>query len=82
MTEACPQCGAVLPRRAAELVKTRLGATHPPTTARIYALEQRHTPQRITLDLLTNEAIDRELAPHRERVGTELVETYRDRLYA
>jgi Zn-dependent protease with chaperone function len=70
-------------RRVAQLENTRLDATHPPTSRRIHVLEARpRVSEAVTLGDERSAAIDRELAPHRERLAGRLLDEFRDSLYA
>ena len=70
-------------RRVAALEGARLDDTHPPTAMRIELLESRprHEPA-VVLDDEGSKAIDAELAARRADFQRELVEDYRDSLYA
>jgi Zn-dependent protease with chaperone function len=70
-------------RRIARLTGARLGDTHPPTAKRIEVLESRpHQAPRVTLSREGSATIDDELAARRAAVAAELVERYREELYA
>ncbi len=70
-------------RRVAALEGARLDDTHPPTAMRIELLESRprHEPA-VVLDDEGSKAIDAELAARQADFQRELVEDYRDSLYA
>jgi len=69
-------------RRIAQLERSRLDHTHPPTALRIELLEQRpRLEPAVTLDAETSEAIDDELARYRKPVADRIVDDARDRLY-
>jgi Zn-dependent protease with chaperone function len=70
-------------RRVARLEHARLDDTHPPTAFRIRMLEERApAAPRVALDAARSQAIDAELAPHRPALHAELLDTFRDALYA
>src|SRR5262249_49935661 len=70
-------------RRVAQLESTRLDATHPPTARRIHVLEAR--PARAAEVILGDKSaaeIDRELRPYRAKLAGQLLDEFRDSLYA
>jgi Zn-dependent protease with chaperone function len=70
-------------RRVARLEEARLSDTHPPTGKRIRLLEARARQEpSVVLVPERSAAIDSELARHRPAAQRELVEEYRDSLYA
>jgi Zn-dependent protease with chaperone function len=69
-------------RRIAQLERSRLDHTHPPTALRIELLEQRpRLEPEVTLDAETSDAIDDELARYRKPVADRVVDDARDRIY-
>jgi heat shock protein HtpX len=70
-------------RRVARREDARLGETHPPSGKRIELLEGRlRLEPEVVLDAETSSAIDAELASHRRSAGRQLLEEYRDAIYA
>jgi len=70
-------------RRVARLEDARLSSTHPPTAKRIQLLEERaRLEPQVVCTREASAAIDAETAHLRKSVQSELVDTYRDSLYA
>ena len=63
-------------------VVLRFDTTHPPEQLRIRFLGARPAPPQVTLSAGASAAIDRELEPFAQRIEAQLLEEYRDRLYA
>ena len=59
----------------------RLDASHPPTIYRIRFLEAKIIPAASTLTNGESEAIDRELQPLEVKIGRQLIDNYRARLF-
>ena len=69
-------------RRVARLEHVRLEDTHPPTAMRIAMLEGRPAQApAVTLNSAWSARIDAELEPLRERIGREVLDSYRGSLY-
>ena len=70
-------------RRVARLENARLSSTHPPTAKRIVLLEERASREpRVICTPEASAAIDEETSGLRKSVQIELVDAYRDSLYA
>jgi Zn-dependent protease with chaperone function len=70
-------------RRVARLEESRLSDTHPPTGKRIELMESRPSDEPlVALDEEGSRAIDAELASRRQAAHRDLVDDYRDSLYA
>jgi Zn-dependent protease with chaperone function len=81
--EAVPERERERRRRLARLERTRLDATHPPTSHRIRVVEaQVDAPPLVVLDAARVRRIDDEVADRRRAIADELVDSYRASLYA